>query len=135
LYLDANVYLDYWENRSDNLKPLGEFAFSLLKRAIKCEFMVVCSEVIEYELCEVLRISRSECHSRFLKALESAGKLEQVETTDELLLTARQMANKTGTPYTDCCHLLLAQEAGAILVSRDNHFFNGGFLAKKPEEV
>lgn len=129
------MYLDYWENRSDNLKPLGEFAFSIIKRAISCEFVIVCSEVVEYELCEVLGISRSECRSRFLRALESAGKLEYVESTDELLSRARQMANQTGIPYTDCCHLILAKEAGALLVSRDKHYFLDGFLAKKPEEV
>ena len=35
IYPDTNFYIDYFEDRRDNIRPLGEFAFSVLKRAFK----------------------------------------------------------------------------------------------------
>lgn len=29
-YLDTCIWIDYWENRTDNLRPIGEFAFKFL---------------------------------------------------------------------------------------------------------
>ena len=50
IYLDTNIYLDYFENRTDKLKPLGEFAFRIIKRAIDCEFKIVISSIILAEI-------------------------------------------------------------------------------------
>jgi rRNA-processing protein FCF1 len=50
IYLDTNIYLDYLESREDRLRPLGEFAFRLLQRTLKCEFKIVISDVVNKEL-------------------------------------------------------------------------------------
>lgn len=37
-YLDACIWGDYWENRSDNFRPLGEWAFRYLSRRYNIAF-------------------------------------------------------------------------------------------------
>lgn len=44
IYLDTCIYLDYLMDRKDNLRPLGEFAFQLLKRTFECEFEIIISD-------------------------------------------------------------------------------------------
>jgi predicted nucleic acid-binding protein len=137
LYLDANIYLDYWENRSDNIRPLGEFAFSIIKRAISCEFVIVYSDVVVHELCNVLKISKSECYKRFFKSLDYAMKLEFIKNTDELIAKSKELSKSKDLPEADANHLLLATKAESILVSRDKHHldFVSDFKIKKPEEL
>jgi len=50
IYCDTNIYIDYFENREDNLRPLGTFAFELLRRTIECEFTIVVSDFVISEL-------------------------------------------------------------------------------------
>jgi hypothetical protein len=44
IYLDANIYLDYFENRRDNIRPLGFFAYNLIRRCIEREFRIIISD-------------------------------------------------------------------------------------------
>ncbi len=34
IYVDTNIYLDFFLNRKDKLRPLGDFAFELFKRTL-----------------------------------------------------------------------------------------------------
>jgi len=49
IYLDTNIYMDYFENRSDGLRPLGDFAFNLLRRCFECEFSIASSVLVAKE--------------------------------------------------------------------------------------
>jgi len=61
-YLDTCIWRDYFENRADRLRPIGDWAFSLIRQIIENEDIVVYSDVVEGELLmdynseEVLRI-------------------------------------------------------------------------------
>jgi len=46
IYVDANIYLDYLEERTDRIRPLDEFAFKIFRRALECEFEIVISDAI-----------------------------------------------------------------------------------------
>jgi hypothetical protein len=50
IYVDSNIYIDYFENRSDKLIPWGEFAHKLFQRTFECEFKVIISSFIIKEL-------------------------------------------------------------------------------------
>lgn len=67
IYLDTNVYLDYWEARSDKLRPLGEFAYSVLRRSLECEFVILISDLVLTEL-------RSSIEDAEIKAVLSSLK-------------------------------------------------------------
>jgi hypothetical protein len=70
MYLDTNIYLDYWESRRDSLRPLGEFAFSIIRRAVECEFEILISNLFLHELKE--RIKEEEI-GEVLRQLKEAG--------------------------------------------------------------
>lgn len=50
IYCDTNVYLDYFFDRRDNIRPLGEFAHQVIQRALGCEFYIVISDWVITEL-------------------------------------------------------------------------------------
>ncbi len=136
LYLDANIYLDWWFDRKDNKLPLGEFAYQLFRRTFECEFMVIYSEAIVSELCNVLNISNELCFERFFKKLGDLGKLEFVSANEfdsaeiETLVKQKILARK------DAEHLVLSIKSNSILVSRNYHLINlNGFSAIKPENL
>ena len=49
-YLDACIWRDYFENRSDNFRPLGEWAFRLIKKIIDEGGLFVISDHLINEL-------------------------------------------------------------------------------------
>ena len=50
IYIDTNVWIDFWEDRRDNIRPLGEFAFQLLKKAYECKYRIIVSGLVIDEL-------------------------------------------------------------------------------------
>jgi len=120
IYLDTNIYLDYAEDRHDRLRPLGEFAFQLLKRAISCEFEIVISKLL---LAELENQTGSEIAFRMLAALKAKHKLINVNQDRSDTSEARNIARAKGVPWQDAMHAILAKKAGAeLIVTRDAHF-------------
>ncbi len=119
IYLDTNIYLDWLEGRTDRLRPLGEFAFSIIKRAISCEFEIVVSDFVISEL------------SKFVNEKEIMGSLDILKRHDKLMFIkenpgdfkeAKELSAKYGIHWQDALHAVLAKEAGAeVIVTRDNH--------------
>jgi len=50
IYLDTNIYMDHFDGRVDKLRPLGQFAFEIVRRTLNCEFKIVMSSLIIDEL-------------------------------------------------------------------------------------
>ncbi len=44
-YIDTCIWRDYYENRSDNLKPLGEWALQFLKNAVNNDDLILYSDL------------------------------------------------------------------------------------------
>lgn len=99
LYLDTNIYLDYLENRKDKLRPLGDFAFNLIRRAVECEFKIVISDVV---IKEIEGKVTEDTLSEMIKILNR--KLIRVESTEE----QRERAGKRKTHFTDALHAIIA---------------------------
>ena len=49
-YLDSCIWRDYFENRSDRFRPLGDWALALIKKIIAEGDFIVYSDVVEDEL-------------------------------------------------------------------------------------
>ena len=49
-YLDTNIYIDYFLNRIDKLRPLGDFAFNLIKKIVIGEYKLIISDLVILEL-------------------------------------------------------------------------------------
>jgi len=135
LYFDANVYLDYWEDRKDNLRPIGEFAYSLMRRAINCEFVVYYSDLVFFEVSKSCSIPKEEVFEQMFRPLERMGKLRMITYNYEPEATL--LAREKKIPKNDAIHLVLAEKCNAILVSRDNHHLDlkDQFRVMKPEEL
>ncbi len=133
VYLDTNIYLDYLENRSDNLRPLGEFAFQLLTRSIACEFKIIISDIVLKELDKYIT---KEKIKQILTPLSRKDKIISVTSKFKHKRKARSIKRQFGIPFFDALHYILAKENNAeYLITNDKHFFElpeDGILITKP---
>ena len=122
IYLDTNIYIDYWDDRKDARLPLGEFAHTLLKRTLSCEFTIVYSDLVVNELSRHCALTDGEVFQYFFKELEQNGKLKFIRGYSREV--AEQLANMHNVPLADAIHILLAKQSNSLLVSRDKHFLS-----------
>lgn len=105
LYLDTNIYLDYFENRHDNIRPLGFFAYNLIRRCIEGEFKIIISDwVVE----EFGKIGDPRKIDDLIKTLKKHDSLLIVRTSSQDLSKSRKYKNKP-----DALHAILAIKASA----------------------
>ena len=105
IYLDTNIYLDYFENRHDNIRPLGFFAYNLIRKCIEGEFKLIMSDwVIE----EFGKIGDPRKIDDLIKTLKKHGSLILVKSNPRDLLKSRKCRN-----WTDALHALLAIKSDA----------------------
>lgn len=137
LYLDTNVYLDYWFDRKDNLRPLGEFAFQVMKRAVSCEFVIVYSIFVVNELCDILGMTKTECYDNIFKELGDKRKLIYITPEKGSKEEAERLMKRFNLSRNDAMHLAIAKDAGTVLVSRDRHHqeLKGKYDIHLPEEL
>ena len=137
IYLDANIYLDYFLDRSDNVLPIGLYASKLLNEAVSCKYLVLVSKTVIDEICKVLRIEESAVFEKIFPDLIEANKILNVELTKEVKARAQEFQKSKNIPLIDSFHLAFALENEAILVTRDNHFeeLRNHFQIKAPEEL
>lgn len=117
IYLDTNIYIDYLDGRVDNLRPLGEFAFQLLKRTFECEFSIVISSLILEELSNK---GCDESLKAIINDLRNKNKLIWIEGDFLDFHKAKQISRERNTPNNDTIHMILAKKAGAdYLITRN----------------
>ncbi len=117
-YLDTSIWRDYFEDRSDGLKPLGEFAFQFLKNCEKYGYRVLYSDLVVQEL-------RSDYSKEKLAAVFFPFKhfLEEVQISSEQVSEARRISSTVeGTHVKDVLHAILARDNEAVMITRDKHF-------------
>ncbi|MBI5884601.1 type II toxin-antitoxin system VapC family toxin [archaeon] len=136
VFVDSNIFLDYYFDRKNHVKPLGEFAFQFIKRAVSCEFeLVVCWQVLK-EVRLNAGLTEKEAEERILHDLLKAGKLIEAKGSATQSSEAEKLSKKLNLPFTDCLYAVLARDLGIPVVSRDNHFKELGFVhALAPEEL
>lgn len=132
IYVDANIYLDYFEERSNGMRPLSEFAFKVFKRALECEFEIVLSNIVMNEINKHCRTS-----SRFDVLFEELLKKQKIIRANAT--TEDETQSKKHKEHNDMLHYLLAEKTGCkFIVTRNiQHFsdFPGLVKAVLPEQL
>lgn len=133
-YIDACIWIDYFENRSDRFRPLGDWALRLLQTIIEDEDMVLYSDLLIQEICSA---GYEEEKVKEILGIIKSKNLIKVEPTKEQLKESRKLALKFSIPKGDALHAVLARDNNAILIYRDKHFYelHKTVKIKKPEEV
>jgi predicted nucleic acid-binding protein len=125
-YLDTSIWRDYYENRKDRFRPLGEWAHRLITKIIDNNYIILYSDLVIEELrhafnldtlidCDIVRVNILYIHKR----------------------TARSLCKQYRVPFGDCLHAVLAKSNNAIIVTRDRHFeiLSDYVTVRKPEEL
>lgn len=130
-YIDTCIWRDYLENREDNFRPLGEWAFMLFKLVEKEDGVVLYSSFVIDELWK--KYTEKEIND-MLKIIKNVW---EVKATKQQIQEAAILGKIRGMGFSDAIHAILARDNNAILVTRDNHFIDLTDIAtiKKPEEL
>jgi predicted nucleic acid-binding protein len=121
IYVDTNVYLDYFLERIRSKEALN-----LFMDAIRCKYEVVLSEQVLFELDRLVDYKETVMFFQILKP-----KLINVKADEDDFSEAR----KINTHFADALHIVLARKAGAELVVTRNLKDFSSFKAKRPEEL
>lgn len=137
IYLDTNIYLDYWEARSDKLRPLGEFAYSVLRRSVECEFVILVSDLVLFELRKCVEDTEIK---EVLSSLKDNRKLVVEKVSDSDVGKAKSLKKKYAEiPLPDLIHYRFAvRNKVDVLVTRDAHYSmlpQDEIKIRKPEEI
>ncbi|MFH1256103.1 MAG: PIN domain-containing protein [Candidatus Diapherotrites archaeon] len=134
-YLDTAIWRDYFEDRSDGLRPLGEFAFQFFRKCLESGAELLVSDTVIGEL--EAGLSKEQVREIFHPFEEI---IRKVAANALQVSEARKEWLKRGkiAPFKDVLHASLARDNNAVLVARDRHFFD--FLeslveVKKPEDI
>lgn len=131
-YLDTAIYLDYYFDRVDNLRPLGEWAFKLLSLIKANNEQLLISDFVIEELNS--QLSKEDIAKLFepYKAI-----LVIVDYDEKQIQEMVKIARVRNVPKKDAIHAILARDNSAIFVARDNHFqqLRDICIAIKPEEI
>ncbi|MBI4454052.1 PIN domain-containing protein [Candidatus Woesearchaeota archaeon] len=132
-YLDACIWRDYFENRSDKFRPLGEWALMLIKKIVEDENYFVISD----HLCNELHKNYTQSELDELLNFIPPSLIIRINLNKPQSLKAFQIKNKFNIPFNDALHAVLARDNNAILVTRDKHFFElqEELIIMKPEDL
>ena len=133
-YVDTLIWRDYYENRRDRFKPLGEWAFQFFKKAIKEESLIFCSDFVEHEL---LKDYDEEKIKNMLNIIEDIHLLIRIDIKAEQFKEAAGLCKERKVPFGDALHAIVARDLGAIVITRDHHFeeLQDIAISKKPEDL
>lgn len=121
LYFDTHIFVDYWNDRVDKMRPLGEFAYELIKEAISCKHILLTSDLVIHELTNSCGIKENNIWKELFSDIVRAGKLIKLQITEKQIQEARLISNERKIPKSDALHAILARDNNSVLVSRDHH--------------
>lgn len=132
-YLDTCIWRDYFENRKDRFRPLGDWAFEAIKIIIDNEDIIIYSDAVEEELLSAY--SKEKVNE--IISIVPPEIMIKVCITKKQAEEGRILAKKLKIPLKDAFHSILARDNNAILISRDKHFYNllNIVVLKLPEEL
>ncbi len=124
--------MDYYLNRSDNFRPLGEWAFQLLARIKSNKDSLIMSGVILKELN--VHFSR-EVVKQILDLFKEV--ILWVAYTEKQVKEAERISEQRNVPGADALHAILARDNNAVMVTRDAHFeeLKDIIIVYKPEDL
>jgi predicted nucleic acid-binding protein len=133
-YFDTSIWRDYYESREDRLRPLGEWAFMLIRQIIEEGSIVLYSDLVIKELA--IKYSNEEIDN-ILLPLKGIDLLVKVSVYSNQKKEASKVSNELNIPFCDVLHAILARDNNAIMVTRDKHFVELFQIVEvmKPEDL
>lgn len=131
-YLDTSVWMDYYEDRKNPSKDIGEFAFQLLCKLVASKSKIIVSSFLLRELETAYSLDKIRALARPFERL-----MIKVDVSDAQIEEAKKIAEKRKLPKGDVIHAILARDNDSILISRDKHFQLLKDICEvvKPEEI
>ncbi len=105
LYLDTNIYMDFFLNR-DKSNP----AMLLLLKALSCKYKIVISNIV---LNETKINQCGDDLKALLMQLTRQNKLINIFTNPEDRREVEKLIKERDTPYNDTLHAVLCKKSGA----------------------
>jgi predicted nucleic acid-binding protein len=122
LYVDTNVYMDFFLERSKS-----RHAERLFRHTLYCKHQIIISNHILVELTKNMDYQESKMLFEMLK-----HKLIPVTLEEKDIVEAKTLS----THYEDALHIVLAKKAGAELIITNNiKDFESIFKSKRPEDL
>jgi len=117
IYLDTNIYMDHFDGRVDKLRPLGQFAFEIVRRTLNCEFKIVMSSLI---IDELVFNNYKEKITDLIKDLKEKDKIIKIVVNEEHKKETREISRTRKTDFNDTLHAVIANRLKAeYLVTRN----------------
>lgn len=111
LYIDTNIYLDYLMNRRDSNKNLGDLAFKIFNRTIRCEFHIIISTHVINELRKYnIPDDRIKLLFNFMKHKLIKTNSKEYEKKAELVKEIH---------FADALHYVISLDKADLLVTND----------------
>lgn len=129
-YVDTCIWRDYWENRQDNLRPLGEFALKFFNNLDS-------DDIVYYSNLTLEELSGEYSDEIISSILSVVGiNLRFIRLENRHFSMASSIA-KTGLLHrTDALHVAAARELEAKFVTRDKQILSCNLIdAHMPEEL
>jgi len=133
-FVDTLIYRDYYENRRDNLRPLGEWALDFFKSIAQQEGEILyCDLVIK----EIAIQYNADVIASIFSTIAKFAALVKIKPTFKQKSEAGKLKKERKVPFADALYAVIARDNNAIIVSRDNHFsiLSDIAIARKPEEL
>ena len=133
-YIDTLTWRDYYENREDRFRPLGEWAFRFFKKATKEDSLIFYSDFVENELSKDYG---QEKIKEIFSVINKIHLLKKIEIKPEQFSEAAKLSRERKVPFGDALHAIVARDINAIIISRDHHYeeLKDISISKKPEDL
>ena len=118
VYLDTSIWRDYFEDRKDNLRPLGEFAFQFLKNCKKLNYEIIVSDAVLFELKDFPKNALNSLWAQYKELLL------RVDSNKNQIEEAGIISKGRNLPFNHALHAIISRDNKAVLISRDKHFFD-----------
>ena len=131
IYCDTNIFLDYFFSRQDRFRDLGDFAYKIFRRTLDCEFEIIISDWLLYELN--LYIKENDLRE-FLEDFKNKNKIIKVYKNIDDIKNAKRMSKH----FQDELHKILARKARAkYLITRNikDYTITDELEIKLPENI
>jgi len=113
LYIDANVYINFFKWEYDRWRCLGEMALGVFNRILDGEFKLVISDHLLFELKKHVD---EKVVDEYLQKFKDKNLIIKINKTREDINEAKQISSH----YHDPLHAILARKAKAqYLITRD----------------
>lgn len=122
VYVDTNVWLDYVKNRKSKYLDFSEIALNIFQRAVSCEFKILISKALMFELEK--HLNKSD-----LKELISWIK-PKIQTISESKKDV-ELAKNINIHFPDNLHYFLSKKHNALLVSNDKEMQELGAISSQ----